>query len=143
MRSLNRVTLLGNVGNEPEIRRFDGGSMVATLSIATSKKYKNKQGETIEETEWHNLEAWNKSAEIIEKYVKKGSRLYVEGELKSRSWDGENGEKRYKTFINVRDFSLMDRPQSQGQNQAPRQESPAYAQPVPGSYEQEDDDLPF
>lgn len=132
---------MGNVGQNPETRHFSGGGMVTNLSLATSKKYKDKQGELREETEWHNLEAWNKTAEILDKYVKKGSRLYVEGELRTQSWETESGEKKYKTVITIRDFSMMSAPQGQAQAAKPE---PIPATPTgPGPFDQDDDDLPF
>lgn len=137
MRSLNRVTLLGNVGNDPEIKHFEKTSK-ATFSLATSKQWKDKSGEKKEATEWHNLEVWGPLAKAIEQYVKRGTRLYVEGELRTDSWEANDGQKRYRTIINVRDFSMMSPPQKQEPSS-----QPVNAEPIPGSYEQEDDDLPF
>lgn len=131
---------MGNVGNEPEIKHFENTSK-ASFSLATQKQWKDKAGEKKESTEWHNLELWGPLVKVVSQYVKRGSRLYVEGELRTDSWDGNDGQKRYKTIINVRDFSLMDPPKTQSEPQSP--EPPVYAQPVTGSYEQDDDDLPF
>ena len=97
-RSVNKVTLLGNVGKDPEIRSSASGIMVANLTLATSDNQKDAQGNWQEHTEWHNLVAFKRTAEIVRDYVKKGSKLYIEGKITTRSWDDkESGQKRYKT----------------------------------------------
>jgi len=97
----NRVQLIGNVGNDPEIKNFDGGKKVAHLNIATNDSYKNEKGEKVEQTEWHRVVAWGKTAEIIEKFVTKGIQIALEGKLTNRSYDDKNGEKRYITEVVV------------------------------------------
>lgn len=107
-KSVNKVILLGNVGKDPEIRSTPGGTLVATFSLATSDRQKDAQGNWQDRTEWHNLVAFTRTAEIIRDYVKKGSKLYVEGKIQTRSWDDkETGAKRYKTEILVNDLSLL------------------------------------
>ena len=107
-RSVNKVTLLGNVGKDPEIRSTPGGTMVANLTLATSDNQKDAQGNWQERTEWHNLVAFKRTAEIVRDYVKKGSKLYIEGKITNRSWDDkESGQKRYKTEILVNELVLL------------------------------------
>jgi len=107
-RSVNKVTLLGNVGKDPEIRATPSGVMVANLTLATSDRQKDAQGNWQDRTEWHNLKAFNRTAEIVRDYVKKGSKLYVEGKITTNSWDDkESGQKRYKTEILVNELVLL------------------------------------
>ena len=107
-KTVNKVLLLGNVGKDPEIASTNGGTLVAKLSLATSERFKDKQGEWQDRTEWHNLVAYAKGAEILRDYVHKGSKLYVEGRLTTRSWDDkESGKKIYRTEIVVGDISLL------------------------------------
>jgi len=107
-KSVNKVILLGNVGKDPEIRSTAGGTMVASFTLATSDRQKDAQGNWQDRTEWHNLKAFNRIAEIIRDYVKKGSKLYVEGKITTNSWDDkESGQKRYRTEIIVNDLSLL------------------------------------
>ena len=107
-KTVNKVLLLGNVGKDPEIASTNGGTLVAKLSLATSERFKDKQGEWQERTEWHNLVAYARGAEILRDYVHKGSKLYVEGRLTTRSWDDkESGKKIYRTEVVVGDISLL------------------------------------
>ena len=107
-KTVNKVLLLGNVGKDPEIASTNGGTLVAKLSLATSERFKDKQGEWQERTEWHNLVAYARGAEILRDYVRKGSKLYVEGRLTTLSWDDrESGRKMYRTEIVVGDISLI------------------------------------
>jgi single-strand DNA-binding protein len=107
-KSVNKVILLGNVGKDPEIKATPSGTVVATFSIATSERFKDKTGNWQDRTEWHNLVAYQRTAEIIRDYVKKGNKLYVEGRLQTSSWDDKTtGQKRYKTEIIVNDLSLL------------------------------------
>jgi len=103
----NKVQLIGNVGNDPEIKTFDGGKKVANLTIATNDSYKNDKGEKVEQTEWHKVVAWGKTAEIIEKFVTKGLLIAIEGKLTHRSYEDRNGEKRYITEVVVHDLLLL------------------------------------
>ena len=103
----NKVQLIGHVGNDPEIKTFDGVKKLANFTLATNESYKNDKGEKVEETQWHKLVAWGKTAEIIEKYVTKGKEIAVEGKLTHRSYDDKNGEKRYVTEVVVNDVLLL------------------------------------
>lgn len=103
----NKVQLIGHVGQDPEIKTLDGGKKVANLTIATNDSYKNDKGEKVEQTEWHKVVAWGKTAEIIEKYVTKGKEIAIEGKLTHRSYDDKNGEKRYITEVVANDLLLL------------------------------------
>lgn len=150
-RSVNKVILLGNVGKDPEIRSTPGGTMVANLTLATSDRFQDQQGNWQDRTEWHNLVAFKRTAEIIRDYVKKGSKLYVEGKIQTRSWDDKDtGAKRYKTEILVNDLSLLSA-RDEGSGPYSRSGSPssydqrpaAGADDVAQSAEISDDDIPF
>ena len=107
-KSVNKVILLGNVGKDPEIKATSSGVPVATFSIATSERFKDKTGNWQDRTEWHNLVAYQRTAEIVRDYVKKGNKLYIEGRLQTSSWDDKTtGQKKYKTEIIVNDLSLL------------------------------------
>uniref|UniRef100_E6PZN6 Single-stranded DNA-binding protein (SSB) (Helix-destabilizing protein) n=1 Tax=mine drainage metagenome TaxID=410659 RepID=E6PZN6_9ZZZZ len=107
-KSVNKVILLGNVGKDPEVKVLPSGQPVANFSIATSDRYKDQQGNFQDRTEWHNITAYGKLAEIVRDYVKKGNKLYVEGRLTTRSWDDkETNKKVYRTEIVVNDISLL------------------------------------
>ena len=107
-KGVNKVFLLGNVGKDPEIRSTGGGTMVANLTLATSDRQKDAQGNWQDRTEWHNLVAFTRTAEIVRDYVKKGSKLYIEGKIQTRSWDDkESGQKRYRTEIIVNELVLL------------------------------------
>ncbi len=103
----NKVQLIGHVGNDPEIKSFDGGKKLAKLSIATNESYKNDKGKKVEETQWHNLVAWGKTADIIEKYVVKGKEIAIEGKLTHKSYEDKNGEKRYVTEVVIDELLML------------------------------------
>jgi len=103
----NKVQLIGNVGNEPEITNLESGKKVAKFSIATNESYKDSKGEKVTNTQWHNIVAWGKIAEIIEKYVGKGKEIALEGKLTSRSYETKEGEKRYVTEVVVDEILLL------------------------------------
>jgi single-strand DNA-binding protein len=108
-KSVNRVFLLGNVGKDPDIRSTGGGTMVATFGLATSERSKDAQGNWQDRTEWHNIVVYARLAEIVRDYVKKGSKIFVEGRLATRTWDDKEhaGRKNYRTEIIVNDLSLL------------------------------------
>lgn len=163
--SLNKVMLIGNVGRDPEVRYLDGnttaggqGAKVATFTLATTERYRDRNGELRENTEWHNIVAWRNSADVAEKFIHKGTQIYVEGRLRTRSWTDQTGTKKFTTEIIVDNLQLLGRrddnqgasapqqqyhPQSQPQYQAPQNA----AQPVQAvSIDLEEgpsDDLPF
>ena len=107
--SVNKVILVGNVGKEPEIRHLEGGASVASFSLATSERYRDKSGNSQEITEWHNIVAWRQLADLAGNYIHKGTQIYVEGRLRTRSWDDQNGQKRYQTEINADVIQLLGR----------------------------------
>lgn len=103
----NKVQLIGNVGQDPEIKNLEGGKKVAHLTIATNEVYYKENGEKVEQTEWHRATAWGKTADIIEKYVTKGKEIAIEGKLTHRSYDDKNGEKRYITEVVISEIVLI------------------------------------
>mgnify|MGYP002622455197 CR=1 FL=1 len=114
--ALNKVMLIGNVGNDPEIRYLDsnpqspqGNAKVASLRLATTERYRDRNGETRENTEWHNIVAWRNSADLIEKYVHKGSQIFIEGRLRTRQWTDQTGNKRYTTEVQADNIQLLGR----------------------------------
>jgi single-strand DNA-binding protein len=108
MSTLNKVMLIGNLGDDVKMHYFEGGNCVGRFPIATSESYTSKQtGERITNTEWHNIVVRNKAAEICEKYLKKGDKIYVEGRIKSRQWQAEDGNTKYSTEIQVQDFTFL------------------------------------
>ncbi len=145
---INKVILVGNVGQDPEVRYTgdaNNGAKVATLRLATTERYRDRNGNLQEHTEWHSVVVWRNTADVVEKYVRKGTQLYIEGKLRTRSWDDQNGNKRYVTEILADTLQLLGRkqdgqggngygapqqgayqPQGGYQNQAPAQQ-PAYA----------------
>ena len=144
--SVNKVILLGRVGKDVEVRDING-TKCATFTLATSEKYKDRNGEVKELTEWHNIVAWRQTADICEKYVKKGDQLFVEGRIKSRTWETDRGEKRYATDIVVDKIELLSKPSAPQSQSAPRP-APAPQQivqsaPLSPAGEPEDGDLPL
>jgi single-strand DNA-binding protein len=167
---LNKVTLIGNLGNDPEVRSTTGGNRVATFSLATSRTWNDQSGQRQEKTEWHRCVVWNTKgsqlADIVEKYVHKGDKLYIEGRIEYRQWQDKEGQTRYSTEINVRELIMLSSKQGGGgyegdEGGAPRRAAAAAparaaAKPAaattagnedfedfPGALEDEDDDLPF
>jgi single-strand DNA-binding protein len=109
MRGLNKVMLIGNLGNEPEIKTLEGGVKVARFSLATSESYKDKNGNTQTDTEWHNIIAWRSLAEVVEKYLRKGSTIYIEGKIKTRNYEDKAGIKKYVTEIIADSLIMLDK----------------------------------
>lgn len=165
---VNKVILIGNVGQDPEIRYtgdVNNSAKVATLRLATTERFRGRDGNLQEHTEWHSVVVWRNAADVVEKYVKKGTQLYIEGRIRTRSWDDQAGNKRYTTEIVADTLQLLGRKPDgqQGGNPNPgtqpayqqRPSQPAYNQPVhqpvqqpapqtkPIMDEQPDDDLPF
>jgi len=143
--SINKAILVGNVGNDPEVRHLEAGTAVANFSLATSENYKNREGERITQTEWHNIVVWRGLAEVVEKYVHKGQQLYIEGRIRTRSWEDKDGNKRYTTEIVADNLQMLGRKNDQGGESMPSA-SPAAntgtASSAPTEPEPEDD-LPF
>src|SRR5690349_20709219 len=119
-RSLNKVTLIGNLGSDPEIRTATGGNKVANFSLATSREWKDASGNKQEKTEWHRCVAWSQLADIIERYVKKGDKLFVEGRIEYRQWQDKDGQTKYATDINVRELIMLGGRGGAGGDSAPR-----------------------
>ena len=135
--SLNKAMLIGNVGRDPEVRYLDGqngNAKVATFTLAPTERYRDRNGETRENTEWHNIVAWRNTADVVEKFVKKGTQVYIEGRIRTRSWDDQTGNKRYTTEIIADTLQLLgkrsDNPGGQGgyQQGAPAQQGGYQAQ---------------
>lgn len=151
-KSVNKVILLGNVGKDPEIRATGGGMTVASFSLATTDRTKDQSGNWTDKTEWHNLVAFQRLAEIVRDYVKKGSKLYVEGKIQTRSWEDKTShEKKYRTEIIVNDISLLSgRGEGDSGGSYNRSSSASYdqrssapADDLVQSTEITDDDIPF
>ncbi|MFM7021632.1 MAG: single-stranded DNA-binding protein [Flavobacteriales bacterium] len=119
MAGVNKVILVGNLGKDPEVRYLEGGVPVANFTLATSETYKDKNGNRIEQTEWHNIVVWRGLAEIAEKYLRKGSQVYVEGKLRTRSWDDKDGVKRYSTEIIADNMTMLGGKREDTASQAP------------------------
>lgn len=109
----NKVNLIGNLGMDPEVKNLDGGKTLARFSLATNNSYKNDKGETITESQWHNIVAWGKTAEIAEKYLKKGSKVAVEGRLNNRQYETSEGQKKYITEVVVNELLMLTPKQQQ------------------------------
>lgn len=141
--NVNKVILAGRLGADPETKTLGSGSEVCNFTIATSEKWKDKDGNKQERTEWHRCTAWGKLAEICGKYLSKGKLVYVEGSLKTRSWDDKDGNKRYATEIHITDMQMGPDADRQGGG---RSEPERYSPPAGGdSYKTDglDDDIPF
>ena len=114
MAGVNKVILIGNLGADPEVRSLESGVKVATINVATSESYKDKSGERQTQTEWHRVVLWRGLAEVVEKYLKKGSQVYIEGRLRTRSYDDQDGKKMYVTEIEARELTMLGRRESEG-----------------------------
>ena len=129
---INKVILIGNVGQDPEVRYTgdaSNGAKVATIRLATTERYRDRNGNLQEHTEWHNVVVWRNQADVVEKYVKKGTQLYIEGRIRTRSWDDQSGNKRYTTDIVADTLQLLGRrPESNGQQGGYQPQG--YQQPV-------------
>lgn len=163
-RGINKVILVGNIGGDPEVRYMPNGNAVATISVATSETWKDKEtGNKQERTEWHRVVCFNRLGEIVGEYVRKGSKLYVEGSLRTRKWQDQQGQDRYTTEIVASDIQMLDgKGQSSGgyddssqhmsqesqqgaptrRPQAPAQQQPSRS-PAQEAFEELDDDIPF
>lgn len=154
-RGINKVILVGNVGVDPDVRYLPNGNAVTTLSIATSESWKDKTtGEKQERTEWHRVVCFNRLGEIAGEYVRKGSKLYVEGSLRTRKWQDQQGQDKYTTEIIANDIQMLDSKggspsyddMPQAQSSAPMSQGAAKqkpAQAVQDAFDELDDDIPF
>lgn len=159
MAGVNKVILVGNLGKDPEVRHLEGGATVATFSLATTESYKDKTGNKVDQTEWHNIVLWRGLAEIADKYLRKGMSIYIEGKIRTRSWEDKEGQKRYTTEIVADTMTMLGGKrddqnagsQQGGQVSEPSQNygysSPAstqnYSNPSTQASSSEPDDLPF
>lgn len=114
MAGINKVILVGNLGKDPEVRTVQSGIQVARFSLATSESYTNKEGQKIDSTEWHNVVLWRGLANLAEKYLKKGNKVYIEGKIRYRQYDDKDGNKKYITEIEASEMQLLERPQNAG-----------------------------
>ena len=141
--SVNKVILVGRLGQNPEVRYTPSGAAVANFSVATNESWTDKSGQKQERTEWHDIVAWEKLAQICGEYLHKGKMVYVEGSLQTRSWEDQNGQKRYKTEVKANNVVMLSprqdgaRSASQASSPAPREASEVAEAPV------DDDDVPF
>ena len=142
-RGVNKVILIGNLGSDPEIRHTSSGISVANVNLATSESWTDKTtGDRQERTEWHRLVLWRQLAELAEKYLKKGRKIYVEGKIQTRSWDAEDGQKRYSTEVVVDDLQMLD--SRDGDRGGAPFGDPGPLEPPPEHRDpSQDDDLPF
>ena len=129
--ALNKVMLIGNVGNDPEIRYLDsnpqspqGNAKVASFRLATTERYRDRNGETRENTEWHNIVAWRSNADLVEKFVHKGSQIYIEGKLRTRQWTDQTGNKRFTTEVQADNIQLLGKRPDAPQGGQPGQGTP-------------------
>lgn len=134
---INKVILLGNVGADPEVRALESGAKVARVRLATSEKYTDKDGKKVEQTEWHTITLWRGLADVVDKYVHKGSQVYISGKLKTREYEA-NGEKRYATEIVADELKLLGRASDANEAPAPQAVAPVAEAPAPPM-----GDLPF
>ncbi len=135
---VNKIILIGNAGQDPEVKHLDSGVSVANFTLATNESYKDKNGERVTQTEWHRITLWRGLADVAEKYVKKGDLLYIEGRIRTRSWDDKEGNKRYTTEIFADSMKMLGRrtDQADSEESSAEKESPVIDSP-------ETDDLPF
>ncbi|KXK46086.1 MAG: Single-stranded DNA-binding protein [Bacteroidia bacterium] len=146
MSGVNKVILVGNLGKDPELRHIEGGISVAKFPLATSEVYKNKDGQRVTQTEWHNVVLWRQLAETAEKFLKKGSLVYIEGRLRSRSWDDKEGNKRFITEVVGDTLTLLGRKPEEGGQAQPAADRGTMESPAPSTTEASgdfSDDLPF
>ena len=140
--ALNKAMLIGNVGSDPEIRYLNNNDKVASFRIATTERYKDRNGETRENTERHSIVAWGKLADIVEKFVKKGSQVYIEGKITTLKWTDQDGRERFTTEIRTESLQLLGKP-TENKPTATRQEAESPALKALKEYIQEPGDLPF
>lgn len=141
---MNKAILLGNLGEDPELRHTNSGTAVMNLRMATTDRYKDKQsGEWQERTDWHNVVLWGARAEALEKFLRKGSKIMVEGSLQTRSWEDKSGVKKYKTEVNAREIELCDGKKGAGGGSEQRQSSQQQAATNTDAFGPDDDDIPF
>lgn len=152
-RSLNKAMIIGNLGSDPEVRSTSSGTRVATLSVATSRRWNDRSGQQQERTEWHRVVAWEGLAEVCERYLSKGDRIYVEGRIEYRQWEGDDGRTRYTTEIRAREMIMLGgrgdaAPSGGGRGRAAGRAAPDEPEEEEVDFSEEslmggEDDLPF
>ena len=143
MAGVNKVILVGHLGKDPEVRHLENGTSVANFTLATSESYKDKAGNRIDQTEWHNIVVWRGLADVAEKFLKKGSQIYLEGKIRTRSWEDQTGNKKYTTEIVADTFNMLTKRDDSGQQQTlPSNQTPNTTIQNSPTVD-EADDLPF
>ena len=147
--SVNKAILIGNVGKDPEVRHLEGGASVARFTLATSETYRNKAGEQVKNTEWHNIVAWRQLADLAEKYIRKGNQIYVEGKITNRQYDDKDGAKRYISEIVADNIRFLGKKEDNAPQQSYHSSGLSQPEPMPTHPPEEldhtaaGDDLPF
>lgn len=141
-RGVNKVTLIGNLGDEPELRQTQAGTSVCNMSLATNESYTDSDGNEVQNTEWHTVVAWGRLGEVCNEYLSKGSQVYFEGSLQTRSWEDDNGNTRYSTEVKARKMMFLDS-NRQGTVSPTGQTDQAPQKTQPGDEFEPDDQLPF
>jgi len=150
-KSVNKVILVGNLGKDPELKHTSGGTAVAKFTLATNDRFKDKDGNWQDRTEWHNITCWARLAEIASEYLKKGRTVYIEGSLRTDSWDDkQSGQKRYQTYVNASDLVLLGGGRGEGSGGPGSSRGSDFDQSGPGEFDSParateitDDDIPF
>ena len=140
---INKVILIGNLGKDPEIQRLESGVKKATFSLATTESYKNKEGQKVDHTEWHNIVLWRGLAEVAESYLKKGSSVYIEGRIRKRDYEDKDGVKRYITDIQGDNMTMLGSPRREGNGEEYTSSAKPETTDSNGDVPQQADDLPF
>jgi single-strand DNA-binding protein len=144
MAGVNRVILIGNLGKDPEIRSLESGAKVANFPLATTESYKNRNGERTEHTEWHNIVLWRGLADVSERFLKKGNSVYIEGKLRTRSWDDQQGNKRYITEVIADNMTMLGGRREEQSEVAAEAKEEEVTPPDPTEVSEDvSDDLPF
>ncbi|MCB0395092.1 MAG: single-stranded DNA-binding protein [Flavobacteriales bacterium] len=147
MAGINKVILVGNLGKDPEVKYLESGVAIAKFPLATSESFKDKSGNRVDQTEWHNIVLWRGLAEVAEKYLKKGNQVYIEGKIKTRSWDDQDGNKKYMTEIVADNMTMLGARKDEfgDDSQAPSYDNGPVSQPAANadSGPSPTDDLPF
>ncbi len=138
MSGINKVILVGHLGKDPEVRNLEGGAKVANFSLATTESYTNKEGKRVDQTEWHNIAVWRGLADVAEKYLTKGKQVYLEGKIRSRSYDDKEGVKRYTTEIVADTFTMLGK-KEEGSSNGVAEKSETYS----NNTSEAEGDLPF
>lgn len=141
-RGVNKVTLIGNLGDDPELQQTQSGTAVCNMSLATNESYTDSDGNEVQQTEWHDIVAWGRLGEVCNEYLSRGSQVYFEGKLQTRSWEDNDGNTRYSTEVKAREMMFLDSNRQGGKGGAPEQsEGPTKTQPEQAF--EPDDELPF